>query len=389
MKNGTKLILSMSFIVLFNYLGFGQAFTSGSRIIHVQEGYMPKSGTMTVYNNMSAYGGSDAGGGSVWDVRNSLYIDYSITQNYLLAAHFTLYQDLNNNDGLKESNSPVNDLSITLKAGSLGFASDYWYMAALLNVNIPLGESWTQNIPLEPYRGLGPNLTLMTAISYYSDNLFPEESFGFHTNIGFTTYFDKGKNQNPKEDLHYNITKSALDLKYAIGAKYPMSFIDLYGEFWGSAFVSEPDEYVLGRESFGYATLGISAKPLDFMKLDISGDFLAVGSGETSLAQNGSNLPNNGPVPDVNYAPWKVNVGLKFNILPLKTSYTIDPTRRYNISEQETQEIRNRIRIIEEDEQVTKDKVEILKTKRKDVESNLKQLKDLLKNLDEAPASGN
>jgi len=388
MKNGTKLILSMSFIVLFNYLSFGQVFTSGSRIIHVQEAYMPKSGTMTVYNNMSAYGGSDVGGGSVWDVRNSLYIDYSISQNYLLAAHFTLYQDLNNNSGVKESNSPVNDLSLTLKAGSLGFASDYWYMAALLNINIPLGESWTQNIPLEPYRGLGPNLTLMTAVSYYSDNLFPEESFGFHTNIGFTTYFDKGKVQNERGD--FTIEKSALDLKYAIGAKYPMSFIDLYGEFWGSAFVSEPDEHVYGRESYGYATLGISAKPLDFMKFDISGDFLTFGSNESTLNQSLQVKElNKNPVPDVNYAPWKVNVGLKFNILPLKTSYTIDPTRRYNISEQETQEIRNRIRIIEEDEQVTKDKVEILKTKRKDVESNLKQLKDLLKNLDEAPASGN
>ena len=386
MKNVTKQILSMSFIVLFNYAGLTQVFTSGSRIIHVQEAYMPKSGTMTVYNNMSAFGGSDVGGGSVWDVRNSLYIDYSISQNFLISTHFTLYQDLNNNNGEKESNSPVNDLSITLKAGSLGFASDYWFMAALLNVNIPLGESWTQNIPFEPYRGLGPNLTLMTSVSYYADNLFPEESFGFHTNFGFTTYFDKDKVSHHSEP--YSITQSALDLKFGIGAKYPMSFIDLYGEFWGSAFVSEPDEHVYARESFGYATLGISAKPLDFMKFDLSGDFLTFGSNETTLPATDPKNPVT-PIPDVNYAPWKVNVGLKFNILPLKTSYTIDPTRRYNISEQETQEIRNRIRIIEEDEQVTKDKVEILKTKRKDVESNLKQLKDLLKNLDEAPASGN
>ncbi|MBN8705822.1 MAG: hypothetical protein J0L62_08090 [Bacteroidetes bacterium] len=371
---------------------FGQSMTSGTKIIHVQEARTPKEGTLTFYNNMSAFGKSAGAGGTVWDVRNAINLDYSFTDNILLAANATLYQDLN--DGSSDANTPVHDFSLTLKAGSFGFNADQFQLGGLLNINIPVGESTSHNIPFSIYNGMGLGITYSGFISYYGDNLFPDESYSLHLNLGFANYF--AKNNEGASPRHvggekdtsgvFTLKNNPFEFKYGVGAKYPFSYIDLYGEVWGNVFIKEPDQFVFGRESYTYLTVGIGAKPLDLLKLDISFDLLANGSKNTSkykLLSTGELLEmTTGGIKDVNYAPWRLNVGFKVNILPFKTTYAIDPSRRYEISEREANEIRSRVRIIEEDEAVTRDKVETLKVKRKDVETNLKQLRDLLKQLD-------
>lgn len=381
MRQMVKASLAILTVLLFTNNAFAQITTSGSRLIHVQEARLPKGGTLTMYNNMSAYGGS-AGGtvGAYWDIRNALSVDYSIDDFWLISLNATLYQDLN--DGSGGANTPLNDISLTVKSGSYGFAADHFFMGGLINFGLPIGDDFTHNIGFEIYRGMGFNFHLQGLLSYYSDNLFPEESFGGHLNFGFSFYADKDKLLiNPKNynNIEVKAPSSISELKYGLGGKYPFSFIDIYGEIWGNIFLKEPDDNVQAKETYSYLTLGLTAKPFDFIHLDFSADVLMVGS------KNKSNMT---PLPgvDVNYAPWKLNMGLKANILPFKTSYTIDPSRRYEVSDQEAQEIRNRVRIIEENEKVTRDKVEVLKTKRKDVENNLKQLRNLLKDLD---TSGN
>lgn len=365
-----------------------QMYTSGSRLVHVQEARTPKEGTLTFYNNMSAFGQA-ATSGTAWDVRNAINLDYSFTDYLMIAVNATLYQDLN--DGSGEANSPIHDFNLTLKTGSFGFSADYFQLGGMVNAYFPVGESPKHNTAFEVYRGLGVGLHLQGFLSYYGDNLFPDESYSIHSNLGFSTYFDKGKEALDTKAGGINIpgtktplpspktTKAVSELKYAFGAKYPFSMLDLYGEVWGNVFLVEPDKFIQARETYSYLTLGLGARPIDLLKLDVSLDVLAAG-GKNKSFLNTSEL--GGGIKDVNYAPWKLNIGLKINILPFKTTYAIDPSRRYEISEREASEIRSRVRIIEEDEAVTKDKVETLKAKRKDVESNLKQLRDLLKQLD-------
>jgi len=367
-----------------------QMYTSGSRLVHVQEARTPKEGTLTFYNNMSAFGQEAKAGGAAWDVRNSINLDYSFTDNLMIAVNATLYQDLN--DGSGEANSPIHDFNLSLKTGSFGFNADYFQLGGLLNLYFPVGDAAKHNTAFEIYRGLGTGVHLQGFLSYYGDNLFPDESYSIHSNLGFSTFFDKGKEalntkaagiftDNAKKTPYPSpkTSKSVSELNYLLGAKYPFSLIDIYGEVWGNVFLTQPDEFIQARENYTYLTLGLGARPIDLLKLDVSLDVLAAGGTNKSFFINN---PLGGGIEDVNYAPWKLNIGLKINILPFKTTYAIDPSRRYEISEREASEIRSRVRIIEEDEAVTKDKVETLKAKRKDVESNLKQLRDLLKQLD-------
>lgn len=384
MRYIVKSFLLLGLIVGSSLSLTAQIYTSGSKVLHVQEALLPKEGTLTASNQMSVYGSTNAAG-SVWDIRNSLFVDYTFSKYIMVSLSPTLYQDINVDPSVKESNTPLSDIGITVKTGSYLFYSDYIALGGFFNFNLPIGDPQAHNVPLEPYRGIGPSFHIAGLFSYYGDNLFPDESFSIHTNIGFSMYLDKDKRVNLRDksivNLDRNSSVSPTAIDYGFALKYPIGFIGLYSEVWGTGFLTEPDAYIYSNESFSYLTLGLTMRPLDFVMLELSGDVLVYGSKNTGKTSD--------IVPNVNYAPWKLNVGMKFNILPFKTTYTIDPTRRYQISDQETQEIRNRIRIIEEDEQVTRDKVEVLKTKRKDVETNLKQLRDLLKNLDEQPASGN
>lgn len=378
MRQVVNKTLLLGFLILISATSIAQIYTSGSKVLHVQEALLPKSGTLTIYNNVSTYGSSN-NAGSVWDIRGSLYLDYSFSKYFMLSVNPVFYQDINVASNIKEANTPLSDIGITLKTGTFLFYSDYISLGAIFNFNLPIGDPQAHNVPLEPYRGIGPAIHLAGLFSYYSDNLFPDESFSFHTNIGFSMFMDKGKRINLAEKTYMNtnlnspVSPTAID--YGVAIKYPMGFIGMFSEIWGSAFLTAPHNFVFSSESFAYLTLGLNMRPLDFVMLEFSGDVLVYGGTNTGIAS---------PVPDVNYAPWRVNVGMKFNILPFKSTYTIDPTRRYQISDQETQEIRNRIKIIEEDEHVTRDKIETLKTKRKDVETNLKQIRDLLKNIDES-----
>lgn len=392
MRQIVKIIPHFAFLVFLTGSSFGQSLTSGTKIIHVQEARTPKEGTLTFYNNMAAFGKSAGSGGTVWDVRSAINLDYSFTDNLMIAANATLYQDLN--DGSGDANTPVHNFSLTFKAGSFGFNADQFQMGGLLNVSFPVGESTKHNIPFSTYNGMGFGLNYAAFLSFYGDNLFPDESYSLHLNLGFANYFVKNKQGastlqvGGTKDVAgtYKLKNNPFEFKYGAGAKYPFAFIDLYGEVWGNYFIKEPDQFVYARENYTYLTVGIGAKPLDLLKLDISFDLLASGSKNTSkylVLATGENLEMiAGGLKDVNYAPWRLNIGFKVNILPFKTTYAIDPSRRYEISEREATEIRSRVRIIEEDEAVTRDKVETLKAKRKDVENNLKQLRDLLKQLD-------
>lgn len=290
-------------------------------------------------------------------------------------------------------NTPINDFGLTFKAGSLAFGNDFFMMGGLINFNLPVGDSYKQNVPFQIFRGVGFNYQIQGLLSYYSDNLFPEDAFSAHLNLGFGNSLDKnkevlfneafGKGEKPIKG-----TTDPLDIRYGFGVKLPTSFLDFYTEIWGNAFITEPDPIYYAHENYGYITAGLGLKPVDLLLLNVSGDFLFTGSEDKSFRTVGggtTSLINS----DANYAPWRINIGLKINILPLKTSYTIDPSRRYDITPREADEIRRRVRIIEENEAVTRDKVETLRTKRKDVEANLKQLRDLLRSLDTQGGEGN
>lgn len=371
---------------------YGQSLTSGSKLIHIQEARLPQGGTLTFYNSMGAYGESSGAAGALWDIRNAFTIDYSFTENYMLSGILTVYQDLN--DGSGSSNTPINDFGLTFKAGSLAFGNDFFMLGGLLNVNLPVGDSYKQNVPFQIFRGVGFNYQISGLLSYYSDNLFPEDAFSAHLNLGFGNSLDKNKEVLYNEAYGAGVkpikgTTDPLDIRYGFGVKLPTSFLDFYTEIWGNAFVTEPDPIYYAHENYGYITAGLGLKPVDLLLLNVSGDFLFTGSEDKSFRITGTGETPLSETFDANYAPWRINIGLKINILPLKTSYTIDPSRRYDITPREADEIRRRVRIIEENEAVTRDKVETLRTKRKDVETNLKQLRDLLRSLDTQGGEGN
>ncbi|MBC8042307.1 MAG: hypothetical protein IAF08_02570 [Rhizobacter sp.] len=363
-------------------------YTASSRLNRTQEARVPKNGSLTFYNHLDFFTAADGykitGIESIaqWIVRNSVHLDYGVTDNILLAVNPTIYQDIHYFDS--EANTPVDNVIVTAKFGSFGFGNEYFYAGLMANVLIPVANR--RNSYGNPYTAGGTELGLNLLLSYYADNLFPQESFGVHLNLGYYNYFDNGKNISNRNEFEYIVESATSSFNYSIGIKYPTAFVDLMLEFWGNSFIRKPPEIAYTRENLSFVTVGFRIKPLNFVSVSLTGDVLVSGrEDETTYDGSYSILPQPAINPQ-NYAPWRIALGIQLNILPVSYFSTGDPRNVDLNPENQGSDVIRKLEDINEDKETTARKVEELRKRRQDVEKNLNQLKQILKEGEPAPA---
>jgi hypothetical protein len=388
--------LTTLFVICFVAAFSGQAkaqyiYTASGKIIHTQEALTDKKGALILYNGLDFYTAANSFSNgsqpvSLWDVRNTVHIDYGISDRVQISVNPRIYEDVSYPN--VESNSPLDDIILTAKVGSIPFSNDYFYTGGFLTVLIPVGKY--HNSFANPYSAGSTEIGVNGMLSFYADNLFPRESFSAHLNVGYYNYFDKNKdishNSNP-----YLVGTNSSAINYAIGFRYPTSFIDLLAEFWGNNFVQAPPEIAYTRKSTSYLTAGFKLKPFAFASLDLTAD-IQVGGKDTTNSTNfnlGSKyaIYPDPPTSPVNTATWRINLGIQLNILPLSSYASTRDPRNIDLSpENQGAEILRKLETVEDEKDVTSRKVDELRTRRQEVEHNLQQLKQLLRDSD-APSA--
>lgn len=393
MAKRIPILTVLSLILLASEVATAQhVYTASGRLIRTQEALTPKSKSLTYYTHSDVNVVTGAYEGSLGNTvahsltRNSMHLDYSFTNNFLVAMNALVYQDIHHRD--KASNFFEN-ITIAAKVGGFSFANDMFYVGGMLTFMIPIaGEEFFNSYGV-PYSAGGTETGINVLLSYYADNLFPKESFNVNLNLGFYNYFDDGKNiSNNNSPLRVNGNSSSLN--YSLGLKYPTSVVDLMLEFWGWGWITAPPFQAYTRESMSFVTLGARVKPVDYISVLLGYDYQIGGKREeTVFAPQFAIIPRPGQGIATNYTEWRVILGLQVNILPTTFgSTTADPRSvDFSVESQGADVIIRKLEDIGEDKEVTSRKIQEIQRRRQDIDKNLQQLRQILKISEPAPTS--
>lgn len=393
MAKRIPILMVLSLILLANEVITAQhVYTASSRLIRTQEALNPKSKSLTYYTHTDinvvpgAYGGSLGNTVAHSLARNSMHIDYSFTNNFLVAVNALVYQDIHHRD--KASNFFEN-ITIAAKVSGFSFSNDMIYVGGMLTFMIPTASEQYFNAWGVPYSAGGTETGLNFLISYYADNLFPRESFNVNLNLGFYNYFDDGKNiSNNNNPL--KVVGNSSSLNYSLGFKYPTSTVDLMLEFWGWGWITAPPVQAYSRESMSFMTLGARVKLVDYISVLLGYDYQLGGKkDETAYTPQFSIIPRPGRGKSTNYTEWRFILGIQVNILPVTFgAMTTDPrSMDFSAESQGADVIIRKLEDIGEDKEVTSRKIQEIQRRRQDIDRNLQQLRQILKISEPAPTS--
>lgn len=305
-----------------------------------------------------------------WSVQGNALLTYGITEHFDATVNVRVYQDTHKEN---EANTP-SDISLDLKGGGFQVGNNKMQVGGVFGLILPTGEK--HNYPFEEYAPDAVQFRLTGLLSYYNDPFLPDRDYSFHANIGWHYYNDAGKVLFDSTSFRPNqivANTNASALKYGLGFSYPTELFDLNLEFWGSAFMSQPDTFAFSRESYAYITPSLRFKPRWWINFDLGLDLRVSNDTDESLPPatfSGGNLD----LP--NYASWRMTMGL--NLVINGGEY------RYKSGGAGAEDVRDRVnfydRLLKEREKARSIEEELrrLKREREQAERELEELRQLL-----------
>ncbi|KER10751.1 MAG: hypothetical protein HY22_02780 [[Candidatus Thermochlorobacteriaceae] bacterium GBChlB] len=389
MQKRLPLVLLLS-VLLFaaSTVSAQYVYTASGRMVRTQEALTAKSGALTFYTHLDYNTVTGAYVGNLGSVvahsilRNSIHLDYAINNNITLAINPLIYQDTHFNDGSTGATggNALEHIIVALKGGSFGFVNDYFYVGGMATVMIPISNRF--NSFGNPYTAGGTEIGINLLLSYYADNLFPKEAFNVNANVGFYTFLDQGKNISNNLTNRIEVASTSSAINYSLGFKYPTTAVDLMLEVWGWAFINQPPSVAYTRESMTFVTVAGRLKPVDFLAFTLGFDYQITGRDDQTdyIAGAPFSILRRPPNSPTNYTEWRLILGLQFNILPLSFGSAADPSLiDFTTGSQGSDIILRKLEDIGEDKESTARKIEELRRRRQDIEKNLQQLRNILK----------
>ena len=273
------------------YTHMGKTFSSGRYGVFTNANYYAKSSSSVMAGNFAFTAG--------------------VMDNLDITLASRLYQTAAYLDG----KNGMNDVFVTIKAGSFSFEKGRFVVAILGTGRIPLGDS--HNYPFSEYASGAFEFGIKGAASYFVDPYLPQRSFSIHYNFGYWNHNEKGKEIPVSGDSTLTALHSSSKIDMALSAVVPLStFFDLRFEIYGYLYTSIPPSFVYSAEDYATFTPSIRYRATDWMSLDLGVD-IRLSSGER---QRTSGVP---PIePPLNelssYPPWRMQFALNFNLTPGK-----------------------------------------------------------------------
>ena len=358
--------------------------TASNGMFHTHTGRVLDEGMLQFKTNMNFYSklgefldkslqAADYQAANWWLVAGNLSAAYGFYNHFDFTAAIRLYQDTHY---ANEFNFP-DDLFLSIKAGSFQFGRRKFNSSFTTSFRIPIGEK--HNYPFAEYASGALEYGFFGAISYYTDPYLPERSPNFHLNIGWWNHNELGEVLYTKQDsTELKATKNSSYLHLALASVIPAGEFEIRFELSGALATTKPDSFVYSSEEWVLLTPSVRYKPYDWVSFDLGVDLRMAPSDDRQWT---------GGVPDVsskldlpkNYPPWKVQMGLNFNI-PVggKASKTLE--------EIESEEFNRQVefyKLIQDEREKSSEIEDELKDLKKEREAADKEIEELKKMLDE------
>ncbi|MDX2127486.1 MAG: hypothetical protein SFU91_00440 [Chloroherpetonaceae bacterium] len=397
-------MLLVSLLVLTVSSTFAQyTYTASGRLIQAQEALIQRSGSYAFFSRTDFNFLPDAyrnNGIPVAHslVRTSLHADYSLLDNVQFGLNAMLYQDINHRD---KFSSFLNNVTLVGKVGSISLFSDNIYAGLLLSVMVPTGGNSVWNSYGNPYSAGGVEYSGNVLLSYYLDEIFPQESISFTANFGFYNFNDVGGNlANVSDRELLNQGASTTSLNYAIGAKIPFQNFDLMLEYWGWSFATEPPVNAYTRLNASFLSAAMKFRTSRSFSITLGFEYRVGGGSESTTVLSPINgiVPRPSAITGVPYTNWRGILGFEMNFPTFRnTTYSggsggFDEFSDGQVmpSSQDSYSLIRKIQEIDEDKETIARKIEEFRRRRQGIEANLEQIRRALneskKPVEEAPA---
>lgn len=374
--------ISLILLVFFCSSLFSQPPNGSKSLLHTQTARTFESGRLELHSGMNFFTrvtefvGSgqkpqNFSANNYWLVVGHFNLTYGLMDNLDLTIAPRVYQDTH----YSNSYNLPDDIFVTLKGGSFAFGKRRFYGSLMTNFRFGTGEQ--HNYPFVEYASGALEYGFTGALSYFIDPYLPERALNAHLNLGWWNHNEAGEVLYKfKDGTTLKGSKNSSELQYALGVVYPTALFDYRLEMFGTAFITEPDEFVYSRENYLYMTPSIQYKAIPWLTADLGVDIRLTSDENTTnyniVPEMGSrdyNLPN--------YCSWRVHMGLNLTILPLS------PSKR-SAAEVEKDEFNKRVEFFQkivEDRQRSEDlqeELERLKKEREAAEKELEELKQIM-----------
>jgi len=314
-------LLKIFFILILALPIFAQnpGSTPSNGLIHTHTGRTLDEGMLQFKTNMNFYTklgdflnkslqSDDYNAANWWLVASNLSAAYGFYNHFDVTASLRLYQDTHYEN---EFNTP-GDLFLSLKAGSLQFGRRKFNGSFTTSFRIPLGEE--HNYPFAEYASGALEYGFFGALSYYMDPYLPDRSPNFHFNMGWW-------NHNERNEVLYTrkngdelvASKSSSYLHLALASVIPAGEFEIRFELSGALATTKPDSFVYSSEEWVLLTPSVRYKPYDWVSIDLGVDLRMAPRDDRQWTAGVPDVSERLDLPK-NYPPWKVQMGLNFNI---------------------------------------------------------------------------
>jgi hypothetical protein len=369
-------------IVALTVAGQNPGSTASNGLIHTHTGRTLDQGMLQFKTNLNFFtklgeildqgsNSDNLNAANWWLVASNLSASYGFYNHFDFTASLRLYQDTHRDN---EFNSP-GDMFLSLKAGSFQFGRRKFNASFTTSFRIPLGEE--HNYPFAEYASGALEYGFFGALSYYTDPYLPERSPNFHFNIGWWNHNELGEVLYTRNDsTELKATKNSSYLHLALASVIPTGEFEIRFELSGALATSKPDSFVYSSEEWVLLTPSVRYKPYDWVSVDLGVDLRMAPSNDRQWTEGVPDVSARLDLPK-NYPPWKVQIGLNFNI-PVggKSAKTLEQIE----NEQFNQQVEFYRLIQDERDKSTEieDELKELKRERQAADEEIEELKKML-----------
>lgn len=369
-------------LIAFSVTAQNPGITPSNGLFHTHTGMVVEEGMLQVKTNLNFFTklGEYIGQGvtpanfsaaNYWLVASNASVTYGFYKNFDFTAAIRIYQDTHYSN---EFNLP-DDIFLTLKAGSFEFGKRRFKGSLSTSFRLPTGE--IHNYPFAEYASGAVEYGFLGAISFYTDPYLPERSPNFHFNIAWWNHNESGEVLYEYDNgTELEATKNSSYFKMALASVIPMGEFDIRFELAGALATTKPDAFVYSSEEWVFFTPSVKYKPLDWISMDLGIDLRIAPENDRQWTSGVPDISSKLDLPR-NYPPWKVHLGLNFNI-PVTSSAS------KSLEDIESEEFEKRIdfyKLIQEEREKSstiEEEIKMLRKERKEAEKEIEELKKML-----------
>lgn len=369
------LFVLLAFSGCSTVLAMGVNGSRGSK--HVVSAWNLNKGDLTFYTHTSFFGTvghSSDDAVTYWDINGGGALNFGITDHIESELNLFLYQD--NHQGDPGYNMP-DDLYLKLKFGSYGLQGSAVRYGMQLAFRVPMAEK--HNILFEPYSAGTFEIGALGLFSYAFDALYPEDGLNLNCNLGYVNHNDAGEILTPNIADTIQVANMSQELIYAFSVNMPSGKFDFGLEMWGNIWLQQPPITAFSRENYLYLTPMVIYHPNRWLAFEVTGDMILSDKlNDETTASFVSKPPSDVP----NYANWRLNMGLRWTILP-RSAYKVSEKEVLMRKAQGRRELFEKIIREQRETESAEEELERIKIERRKAERELDRLRRILEGKEE------